>query len=66
MLDKVTMERCVNKVGRVSYARVLVEVNADKELPDMTKANRVVFWSLRFLSFTNGNPLALQGFWAWI
>jgi hypothetical protein len=33
LMDRMTMERCVNKSGRMGYARVLVEVTADEELP---------------------------------
>ncbi|KAI3770104.1 hypothetical protein L6452_01225 [Arctium lappa] len=38
MLDFVTKERCLNKDWEVSYARVLVEVNADRELPKGVEA----------------------------
>ncbi|KAJ9557136.1 LOW QUALITY PROTEIN: hypothetical protein OSB04_011750 [Centaurea solstitialis] len=32
------MDRCMNKFGRVAYPRILVEVNADKDLPDEIRA----------------------------
>lgn len=38
MLDQVTKDRCLKSSGRVSYARVLVEVCADRELPVGVKA----------------------------
>ncbi|PWA43152.1 hypothetical protein CTI12_AA540650 [Artemisia annua] len=33
IMDKMTRDRCINKRGKSSYARVLVEVSADFDLP---------------------------------
>lgn len=34
LMDKVTEERCTLKTGRVNFARVLVEVEANNQIPD--------------------------------
>ncbi|GJV93158.1 hypothetical protein Tco_1540971 [Tanacetum coccineum] len=35
LIDKMTKERCLKKAGRLDYARVLVEVSANEELPNV-------------------------------
>ncbi|XP_071702741.1 uncharacterized protein [Rutidosis leptorrhynchoides] len=37
-MDKVTKERCVRQTGQAGYARVLVDINANEEIPDHIKA----------------------------
>lgn len=32
-MDKITKEKCINKTGRVTFARVLIEISADKQIP---------------------------------
>nr|GFD19266.1 hypothetical protein [Tanacetum cinerariifolium] len=33
LMEKMTKERCLKKSGKLDFARVLVEVNAEEELP---------------------------------
>ncbi|PWA77183.1 hypothetical protein CTI12_AA225710 [Artemisia annua] len=35
VMDKMTKERCLKKAGKLDYARVLVEVSANEELPSV-------------------------------
>ncbi|XP_071733554.1 uncharacterized protein [Rutidosis leptorrhynchoides] len=37
-MDKVTKERCIRQTGQAGYARVLVDINANEEIPDYIKA----------------------------
>nr|GEZ34524.1 hypothetical protein [Tanacetum cinerariifolium] len=34
LMDKITMERCLKKAGKMDFARVLVEVSAEDDLPN--------------------------------
>ncbi|GKD84209.1 RNA-directed DNA polymerase, eukaryota, reverse transcriptase zinc-binding domain protein, partial [Tanacetum coccineum] len=35
LMDKMTKERCLKKAGKMDFARVLVEVSAEEELPNV-------------------------------
>ncbi|GKF43815.1 hypothetical protein Tco_0130367, partial [Tanacetum coccineum] len=35
LMDNMTKERCLKKAGKLDFARVLVEVSADDELPNV-------------------------------
>ncbi|KAJ9561159.1 hypothetical protein OSB04_006319 [Centaurea solstitialis] len=43
-LDRATEERCIKQAGRVGFARVLVEVSADRSIPDNIKVSAEYKW----------------------
>ncbi|GKG50544.1 hypothetical protein Tco_0521644, partial [Tanacetum coccineum] len=44
-MDKMTKERCLKKAGKLDFAKVLVEVNAVDDLPNVLEIAYPPIWS---------------------